>query len=85
MGRFDEILEKIANRPIQIFVSPKGIGFLWCYKNKGFGEIFVSLANGRIKNRDEYPIGRLHIESECESKEFVKKVICQAIDESDFR
>lgn len=85
MSDFEKILDGMSDTPVRIFVTPRGIGFEWCYKGKGFGQIFISLADGKIEDPDMYPIGRLHIDSECETKEFVKKVICQAIDESDFK
>lgn len=84
-GSLGEILETIPSTPVKVFVSPRGIGFLWSYKGKGFGEIFISLADWKVEDPNELPMGRLRVDSECETKEFVKKVICQAIDESDFQ
>jgi hypothetical protein len=85
MSKFQEILDNVNDNPIRVYVTPVGIGFDWSYKGRGFGGIFLSLVDGKQENPENYPVGRLHIESERETKDFVKKVICQAIDESDFK
>lgn len=86
MGKPDlqKVLDGIPSSPVKIFVSPRGIGFCYSYKGIGFGEVFISLADGATARENEYPLGRLNVDSECSSKEFVKRVIFQAIDESDF-
>lgn len=85
MKKLDDILRGIPCSPVKIFVSPNGIGFLWSHKKIGFGEIFLSLVDGKIEREGELPIGNLRIDAECMSKEFVKRVLCQAIDESEFK
>ena len=81
MSTFQNVLNKFSNTPIRVTVTPKGMHFAWCYKGKGFGSIFISIIDGKVYEEGCYPAGRLMIDSECETKEFVKKVVCQAIDE----
>lgn len=84
MNKFEKILDDMPDTPIRVFVTPKGIGFEYCFKGIGFGEVFLSLSDGKIVDESGVPTGRLHINSECMSKEFVKGLICKAVDESEF-
>lgn len=81
MNEFEKILNHVPNTPVRVFVTRDGIGFNWSYKGIGFGEIFIGMVDGVSEDPNMLPTGRLALHTEAESKEFVKKVICQAIDE----
>jgi len=66
------------------WIAPKAFGFDWCLKGRGFGQISILLKDPKIDEIGGCPQGSLRVESECMSREFVKKIICQAIDEAEF-
>ena len=88
MSELDSKLQKIfdgmPNAPVTVAVAPTGMAFSWCIKGRGFGEIFIGLAkDAEIDKETGCLQGKLHIDSESETKEFVKQIICQAIDEGE--
>lgn len=80
--KFQKILDSCPDI-IQAWHSPTAFGVEWSIKGKGFGGISFTVKQEGEQNPDSVPLGKLVINAERESKEFVKWAICKAIDEGE--